>query len=222
MLEGSRTTNILHSMDRKEYIAELLTWPNMGYLETDFNIWKGQIEMTAPHDASRLVAFLEGKQEEVLKDCGNDLFTTWLVMYGDIDDRYFERLWTCRNMYQADQFRAWCWQVYKRWRYIGDRLKECSASHKYKGIASAWSSYISNANDDMIIDLITNKQKTSTPMKWIGNKADAVRFANFFSIPFAVFNAVFNCDIKANNAPAPGCYKDADANSGIYKVLGRF
>ena len=206
-------------MDRKEYILELFKWPNMGYLEIDFNIWKGQIEMTAPHEDSRLVAFLERKQEEVLLDCDKDLFTAWMVMYGGIDERYIEKLWTCRDIYQPDQFRVWYWQVYKRWWHIGDRLKECSASHKYKGIASALSSYISNANDDMIIDLITNKQKTSTPMKWIGNKADAVRFANFFSIPFAVFNAVFNSDIKANNL-ARG-YKDDD-RSGILSILDRF
>lgn len=206
-------------MDRKTYIDHLFTFPNMEYLETDYNIWVKLQETTAPTDIARRVAFFEGQLKDVLKDCGNDLFTTWLVMFEGIDDRYMEKLWKCRHMYQEDQFRAWYWQVYKRWWYINDRLKECSASHKYKGIASALSSYISNANDDMIIDLITNKQKTLTHMKWIGNKADAARFANFFSIPFAVFNAVFNSDIKANNL-ARG-YKDDD-RSGILSILDRF
>lgn len=206
-------------MDRKTYIIDhLFAFPNMQYLETDYNIWVKLQETTAPTDIARRVAFFEGQLKDVLKDCGNDLFTTWLVMFEGIDNRYMEKLWNCRNMYQEDQFRAWYWHVYKRWWYINDRLKECSAAHKYKGIASALSTYVSNATDAMLIDFITNKQKTVTPMKWIGSKADAVRFANFFSIPFAVFNAVFNSDIKANNL-ARG-YKDDD-RSGILSILDR-
>lgn len=207
-------------MNRKEYIIDhLFTFPNMGYLETDHTIWIKLQETIAPTDTARRVAFYGDQLKDVLKNCGNNLFTTWLVMFGGIDDRYLDKLWTCRHMYQEDQFRVWYWQVYKRWWYINDRLKECSADHKYKGIASALSTYVSNATDAMLIDLIVNKQKASTPMKWIGKKADAVRFAKFYNISIATINIAFGISCTESNLKKG--YKD-DYNEGIISILTKF
>lgn len=207
--------------EAQEYIKNLFEFADSEVRKMELDIWRKHIEVTAPLEKSARADFFRKKKEEVLAQCGNDLFTTWLVMFAGMDNEpYKEKLWSCRNMYAKQDFQVWYWQVYQKYLWINNWLKDCDDYYKYKGIANALKDYITGADDEILIRLICTKEEFESQAKWLGTKADAVRFADCFNISLKRMNKAFSANLNAKNLGSD-LWKDKDRR-GILTILDRF
>lgn len=207
-------------IETKEYIDSLFTFDDAEVREMELAIWKKHILSLEPLDKKEKIAFFRREREKILQLCGKDLFTTWLVLFDGINESYLEKLWMCRNLYTKDDFQGWYWVVFKRHWYVEERLKECDDYFKYKGIANAFKGYIIGADDEILIRLICTKEEFESQARWIGTKADAVRFAKHFSISPKRMNKTFSISLNAKNL-GKDLWKDKD-RSGVLTILDRF
>jgi hypothetical protein len=207
-------------MTANDYIKDLFLFQDTEIKEIEFATWKKHIKLIEPIGGSRKVDFLRTEMSKILEQSGKDLFTTWLVMYGEINELYLDKLWLCKKLYTKEEFQAWYWYSYKKYWYLSDRLKECDLDYKYKGIANALKAYITGGTDEILIRLICTDDIFESTARWIGKPSDAIRFADHFKVELKRLNKTFNSTFKRCNLRSE-TYKDQD-RIGILKILDSY
>ena len=207
-------------MKARDYINHLFSFEGAVGWELDLSLWKNEIKACEPVEIGKKVDFFIRKREDLLSQNGKDLFTTWLVQFGEINEQYLEKLYSCRELYSKADFQVWYWSIFKRYLFILDNLKECDNYYKYKGIASTFKDYIEGANDEILIRLISTDDEFASSAKWTGRKADAIRFAEHFGISLKRMNKTFSADFNSKHLGTT-LYKDDDRR-GILTILDRF
>ena len=208
--------------EAQEYIQDLFLFQDKEVRMLEFGVWQKYIESTEPLDTAMKVDFFRGKRDEILANQDKDLFTTWLILFDGINAAYLEKLGLFRDMYTKGQFQGWYWVTYKKYWYIEERLKGCDNEYKYKGIATALKDYISGADDATLVRLICTKDEFESSARWIGIKADAMRFKKHFGISPKRMRKTLGVDLSPNNQRKE-IYKDSERYlDGLSLILTRY